>query len=478
MERLNSKATSQSVYIDSPYTDMQLGFGDVQKPSLLLAYGPRTINGHPRDYQEEIAQCRFFYRYDPMASTVINRMVDIAITPVSNRRAGCTDEALWYFNAIAEQIEPVLSAIALEYLITGMAIPDYVKDRIMGSKLHPKLGRTRYTYPRSVWVRNPEHITLKRIPVSMDRAVYLKISDDERYFITHEGEYKDGTKDPELYRKMVQQFPEYVALVREGKSTIPLPMVRPVLRKVMPTQDYPQPYLVPALAALKHKQRIKRMDYSIASKAIDAIRLVTAGSDDFPLEEDDPMLGDLKMQMNSRDNSFTDTIYTLFTNHTVKMEWIFPPLDALLSQDKYAAPNSDILVAMGFSKVLLIGESERSNAGQQNNSTIGPIATLNELRQAVLRWTSQLYAELAEENGFSTYPKPAFRPLSAGDLAALTNFAVEAVKMRALSRDTIARLVGSDFDTEYEQRTFEDTLDPAPVAATPDQTQTASPTGE
>lgn len=463
MQTIGRKTASQRVPVDNPYAEMYLGFGDIQMPHLLLGHGPRSVTGHPRDYQEEVAQCRFFYRYDPMASTVINRMVDISITPLINRRAGCSDEALWYFNAVAEQLEPVLNAIALEYLVAGMAVPDYVKDRAMGNRLHPKLGRTRYVYPRSVWVRNPETITLKRLPVSMDRAVYLKISEDERYFIQHQGQYRDGTEDRELYRKMVQQFPNYVELVRSGSALIPLPTVRPVLRKLMPTQDYPQPYLVPALAALKHKQRIKRMDYSIASKAIDAIRLVTAGNDEFPLEEDDPMLGDLKLQMNGRDNQHTDTIYTLFTNHTVAMQWVFPPLDALLSQDKYAAPNSDILTAMGFSKVLLIGEAERSNAGQQGNSTLGPLSTLNEVRQAVLRWVAGLYRELADENNFPVVPKPAFKPFNAGDVSALANFALEAVRLRALSRDTLARLIGSDFDTEHEQRAIEEQLDPEPV---------------
>lgn len=244
----------------------------------------------------------------------------------------------------------------------------------------------------------------------------------------------------------------------------------------MPTQDYPQPFLVPALAALKHKQRIKRMDYSIASKAIDAIRLIKAGDKDFPLEEDDPMLDDIKAQMNQRDNAFVDTIYTLYVNHTVQAEWIYPPLDALLSQDKYNAPNTDILVAMGFSKVMLIGESERSNAGQQNNSMVGPLATLQEMRRLILRWVTDLYKELRDDNGFVNIPTPTFRPITAGDLAALASFAIQAQTARAASKDLIARMLGSDYETEIDQIKYEDEADPPPEPIEPE--SSTPPSGE
>jgi hypothetical protein len=37
----------------------------------------------PHTYREEVHQCRFFYRYDSIASTVINRMSDMSITPIT-----------------------------------------------------------------------------------------------------------------------------------------------------------------------------------------------------------------------------------------------------------------------------------------------------------------------------------------------------------------------------------------------------------
>lgn len=434
--------------------------GDVER--IRIPYFTQNMEQSPFDYQEEIRQCRYFYRYDPLASVVINRMCEIGVTDIINRRNGASDEAIYFFNAVADRLSPILEMIALEYFVAGAAAPDYTTDKIMGRKLNSRLGRKRYTFPKSFWVRNPENIIYRRKPLSIERGVYLQISEDERYFIENKGKYRDGTTDYPLYRSVAEDFPEYVQMVLNGVSEIPLPSVKPVLRKPLPTQDYPQPFLVPALSALKHKQRIKRMDYNIATKAVESFLLVNVGNDQFPITEDSTVLEDLKDQMNNRDSRFMDIIYRLFTNHTVKATWVYPPLDALLSEDKYNAPNADILSAFGFSKVLLQGENEKSNAGNSNNSTVGPLSTLSELRRVLLRWVRHVYEDLAELNDFTDIPVPYFRPVNGGDLNSLASFALSAVEKRAISRDLVARMLGSDFDTELEQIQYEERVDPAP----------------
>jgi hypothetical protein len=407
---------------------------------------------NPRNYQEEVKQCRFFYRYDPIASTVINRMADMCITTLRNRREYASDEEVAYFNGVAKAIAPILQTVALEYLISGAAIVDYGVDRVMGSRINTKLGRKRYYFPNPAWVRNGDAITLKRKPASNDRSVWLRISDDERYFIEHQGVRSDGSEDRDAYRALVRQFPKYVELVKSGKSEILLENVKPILRKPLPSDDWPQPYLVPALASLKHKLRIKQLDYSIASKAIEAIRHVKAGDKDFPVTEDDTTLDDIKAQMDARSRVATpEGVYSLYTNHTITMEWVYPPLEALMSDGKYAEPNADIFMAMGFSRVLLVGEAFRSNSGQSITTTLGPVAALNEVRERILEWMRALYVRLADLNGFKNIPEPRFSPVVAADTVALVQFALEAGKMGVLSKNTIAQMFSTDFETESQQ---------------------------
>jgi hypothetical protein len=44
-----------------------------------------------------------------------------------------------------------------------------------------------------------------------------------------------------------------------------------------------------------------------------------------------------------------------------------------------------------------------------------------------------------------------FHPISLGELAALAQFAIEASKIGVLSRDTVARIFNSDFESENQQ---------------------------
>jgi len=417
-------------------------------------YGDPASFGFPLDFHSEVRQCRFFYRYDPIASTTINRMADMCVTKLRNKRGKCTDEEFNYFQGLQDSLTQVLKDAALEYLITGLVIIDYGVEKSMGNKIHSNLGRTRYSIPTPLWVRNPDTIRMKKLPAGAGRRVYVTITSDEANFIIHEGLRPDGTKDTDLYNEFKRSFPEYVALVKRGDKEIPLEHVHPVLRKSTTNSDYPQPFLTPALAPLKHKWRIKQMDYSIATRAIESILHVKVGNDDFPVEPDDGAIDNLRQQMEERRSGLQEIIYRLITNHTVDMKWIYPPLDALLSDQKYNEPNADIFVAMGFSRTLLVGEALRSNSGGASG-TAGPIATLNEAREQLLNWVRKLYKDLAELNGFKNIAIPSFPPIPSSEIMGLVQYAIEAAKFGALSKNSVAEIFGTDYETEREQQEIE-----------------------
>jgi len=56
----------------------------------------------PKEYHKLIKTCRFFYKRDPIAGTVLNKMVDCAITPLSNKKSECTDDEYEVYNALTE----------------------------------------------------------------------------------------------------------------------------------------------------------------------------------------------------------------------------------------------------------------------------------------------------------------------------------------------------------------------------------------
>jgi hypothetical protein len=407
-----------------------------------------------RTYHETLPLVRWFYENDPIAGTVVNRMAEMSITVLRNRKKTkknveeVSPEILAFFDALVEELKPFFKIIALEYLIHGMALPQYTTTRLRGDKIAEKLGRKRYTTIDKIWVRNPDHIELKRRPTGMDRQVFYKVPQEEIVFIQNKGIRSDGTEDKEAYEYLVDNFPEYVADVQKGKTKFPLDDVRPIYRKQNSYDDYPIPFLQNALKSLQHKEYLKSMDRSIASRAIEAIRHVRIGDKDFPADDDDITAVETMVTTNS---SAGERIFNLFTNHTVEIEWVFPPLEALLNEAKYAEPNSDIFLGLGFPRILTVGETAKSNAADNKIASLGPKATLEDLRDAIIAWLKALYAELAEINNFDRVPDPYFAPIATTDMTALIQFSIEALTAGAISKDTVSQLYGSDYETEAGQ---------------------------
>lgn len=443
-----------------------LGFQSI--PGSLTLNGDPVFNDTGRNYlpgyqklgryHDHVKSVRWFYTYDPIASTVVNRMADMAMTTIRNRKktklnADVVDDATQaYFDALIIKLRPFIKQAALEYLLHGMVIPEYTLIKKRGDLLSERLGRKRYVIPDALWIRNPDNIELRRRPIGTARQVFLKIPLDDIAIVQNKGIRSDGTVDKEAYTYLVERFPAYVAAIRAGKTRFELLNVIPIMRKLTSYEDYPTPFLVNALSALQHKVYLKTMDKAIASRAIEAVRQVKVGSDDFPADDDDISATKTIFQTNA---STGERVFTVFTNHTVDIIWSLPPLDALLNEAKYAEPNADIFLAMGFPRILTTGETLRSNSSDSKIASLGPKATLEDLREAIIVWLTQLYELLGEQNNFPRVPEPYFAPIATSDYTALVQFAVDAMNAGAISKDTIAQLYGSDFETEANQITTE-----------------------
>lgn len=454
-KRLARSQSSQSVPGFLTNTDYTF-IGNTPSKKVIPGYYDGTPN--LGKYHDQLKICRWFHKFDPIASTVINRMADMSITTIRNRRNTklnadqVDDTTMAYFEALVEELRPVIKQMALEYLLHGLVVPAYSFKRLRGDLISEKLGRKRYTVPDQMWIRNPENLELKRKPTGTDRQIWLKIPKDDIELVQNKGVRSDGTEDKEAYRYLVDNFPEYVAAIRSGKTKFLLEDVRTMMRKPTSFEDYPTPFLVAALGALQHKAYLKTMDRAIASRAIEAMRHIKVGDKDFPADDDDITATKAALAESS---SSGERIFNFFTNHTVSVEWIIPELEALINETKYAEPNADIFLAMGFPRVLTTGETLRSNSSDSKIASLGPKATLEDLREAIIKWLKALYKELAEKNDFKRVPEPYFAPIPAIDWTTLVQFSIDAMKEGAISKDTVAQLYGSDYETESDQITTE-----------------------
>lgn len=403
-------------------------------------------------FHEVVKYCRAFFKKDSIARTVINRMVNLAITKIRNQKTSPEDPNLKYYDAVLARIKPYLKHMATEYLVTGLVVPAITYKTVMMNKLDPSLGRKRVEIPDELWVRNPANIKLRRRPVGLKRAVYLEIPQDEVAFIANKGKRNDGTDDAAAYRELARQSPAYVKAVQAGQRIFPLEDANPIYGQMTADAEYPIPFMQNALASMQHKEYLKLMDRTIVSRSIEMIRQVKVGSDNFPATDDDI---DATQKAIADAAASGDRIFNLFTNHTVDIQWILPPLDALLNEIKYLEPNADIFLALGFPRILTVGESMRSNSSDSRIAALGPMATLNELREKLIEWIEWLYEDLAERNNFSSWPTPYFSPVQFQDMTALTQFAIQAQQVGAISKDVIAQMYGSTYEEELEKISFE-----------------------
>lgn len=409
----------------------------------------------PAEYKKLIKMCRFFYTHDPIAGTVMNKIVDCAITPLTNRKANCTDEEFEVYNSILDLLQEFFRNVCLEYLLSGLVVPQYEWVKARGSDLSPLLdSRRRVTVPDNIWFRDPATLVVKNSPL-MKKYIYVIVDINTINFIKT-GKLPDGTKDEEMLKEFEANYPEFVKAVKALKGTkmeVKLENVRPIFSRTLPETPYPIPYMNNALESLLHKRNLRKMDYSIASRVIAAIQLIKLGSDDFPCT-DESDFDSIKSQMNYRTTTGNaERIYQLFANHTLTIQWVFPDTQAMLNREKYSSVEDDIIAGLGFPRTLITGETLRSNvAGGTDFAAFSPIATMDTIRDKLIEWTKVLYREMQEKNGFKNRPLPAFMPMKLYKLLDLNMIGQSLYKEGSLSRKTRLELQGLDLDTEVERK--------------------------
>jgi len=351
----------------------------------------------------------------------------------------------------------------MEYLITGLVIPEVGYARIATNDLpgfNVKKKETLYL-PQKLWIRDPATIEIRTSWAINEPTYYVEVPPELIKFILTDGELDNGKEDRELYKQLVALYPDFVKKVKAGYKKIKLENDLIIRRKPLSDSPYPTPYLFPALEALKHKRNLRRMDYSIASRVISAIMLVKLGSDDFPVTEDDTdQFEAIKNQLLWRGNYGKDIerIFELFANHTLEIEWIFPPTDALLSDKKYAEVNQDIFFSLGFPRILTTGETERSGSSDPEFASMSPVKSMENMRNKILLVMKDIVKRISEGNSLKDIPDVRFSPIN---LHSFNNFVEGMSKLYEtgnISRTSFAGAFDYNWEEEMRQKESENEL--------------------
>jgi hypothetical protein len=410
----------------------------------------------PRDYHSVVRMSYDFYQRGGMAATVVNRLSELSITKLRNGQRKTGDEANTYFEAILtrqpSRMMRFIRTMALEYFLSGMVLPKVDWKEMTGEEISPKLKRGKI-YMVPVFDLYPPLLVNVVWANWGKREYFLKLPKEDIKLIKNGGsKVKEQQLKYEIYR---EYFPQYVETIRNGNDRIKID-VDPLLRKEVSFNPYPTPYFFNVLEGLVFKQTLRRMDFAVASRIVNAILLVQEGSDQFPLtKETEANLDELKAQILARagDTRAMERLFFLFSNHTTKLTWIMPDVTAMLNQEKYQQANEEISEGLGFARILVTGESRNAQAAELSTWAIQPM--MEELRDMIEEWITTIYEEAAELNNFRNPPEAAFTPIKLQDFVKTAAVFAQAYREGNVSRTTRDEMIGLDFKTEAELMTDE-----------------------
>ncbi len=429
-----------------------------------LPWSPQDIDKldfDAKEWKDVVASCRYFYKRDPFVSTVINKVIDLAINDLIVRPGEARDSVKAILEGIQVDLMIYLRSVALEYLLSGLVVPEITFDRVNKAKLH-EMGIKRFKsllLPTDMWIRDPASIIVKNPMIGGKKSYFVEVPKELRFFIQNEGKYEDGTTDKDLYLEILEAMPDFVEKVKAGDERILLENPLVIQSRTITSEAYPIPYMFPALESLKHKRNLRRMDYSIASRVTTAIMLIRLGDKDFPLTEDnEDQLETVKQKMKWRETSSSkdmERIFQLFGNHTLDISWVFPDTSTLLDDNKYKNVNQDISIALGFPKILVTGETERTQTSDADIATISPLNTMERIRESIFPIVSRIIDTIVVDNKLGGSPDVQFKPINMMATSAFVNGLVELYNTGNLSRESYDAAFGFDFHEEIEKRVVE-----------------------
>lgn len=408
----------------------------------------------PKEYHAVLQMVYDFYQRGGVVATVVNRFAELAITDIRNGQRKTTDEQNYYFDAVLHRqpsrLMRFLRTAALEYFLSGMIIPHIEYEELTGKELHPKLtpGK-KYIVPR--FDLYPPNLVYAVWIGWGKKEFYVKVPDKDIKAIR--GGAGSRIKEQQLKHNFYKTYyPTIFRDIKNGADTILISDADPILRKETSYTPYPTPYLMNVLEPLIFKQELRRMDFAVASRVINAILLVKEGNDNYPItDETRGNLDELKQQIMARagDPRLLERLFMLFSNHTTTLEWITPDVTAMLDQDKYRQTNEELSEGMGMARVLITGEA-RGTGTSSEVSTWAIQPMLEELRSNFLEWTTGVYEELSKRNGFRNTAAPNFKPIKLQDFVKTAAVFGQIFTEGSLSRTTRADMAGLDFETEVE----------------------------
>lgn len=233
----------------------------------------------------------------------------------------------------------------------------------------------------------------------------------------------------------------------EGDGVVPIPKESLYTLHYMKDdhEDWADPMIWPVMNDIMYKNQLRAMDMSVANSVINAITIFKLG--DIKAGYTPPPQHFAKLSEMLRTPTYS---HNLVWNDAITMESNYPPIEKLLSIDKYRSVDRDILAGLGVPSILVDG-AEGGNFSNAFLQVRTLMERLEEGRNEVLKWIEKELRLIAEVMGHRDIPSVKFGHMSLRDEEAEKKLVIQLMDRNIISAERVHELFDIETDIEIER---------------------------
>ena len=207
-------------------------------------------------------------------------------------------------------------------------------------------------------------------------------------------------------------------------------------------EQWADPMLWPVMADIQYKNKLRQSDISVCNSIIKAITVFKIG------DYKNGFIPSPEYMRKFSELLRTPTeAMTLTWNDAIEVIHSYPPVEKMLSADKYEAVDRDILRGIGVPDILLGG----GGGGNFSNGFLGVrtlLERLEEGRHEVEKWINKQLRMIAEIMGHRDIPKVKFGRMSLRDENAEKQLVLGLLDRNVISVEAVLEVFGEDYELE------------------------------
>jgi hypothetical protein len=217
-------------------------------------------------------------------------------------------------------------------------------------------------------------------------------------------------------------------------------------------EDWADPMVWPVMNDIMYKNSLRSMDMSVVNSTINAITIFKLG--DVKSGYVAPASHYKKLSTMLRTPTYS---HNIVWNDAIQMESNYPPIEKILSQDKYRSVDRDILAGLGIPGILVNG----AEGGSFSNAFLQVRTLLERLedgREEIKKWITKQLRIVAEIMGHRQIPIVKFGQMSLRDEEAQKKLIIQLIDRNLISAESVHEVFGMNTTVELERMRREQKL--------------------